>query len=343
MRELLPDLDNWLNSGRRVALATVTSTWGSAPRPVGSFMAVNERGEIAGSVSGGCVEGAVVEAAMKVLDGAKAKLLQFGVADETAWDVGLACGGKIDVFVQALDSAAGKIALAEIKSEGQISFNSVIAGADEVIGAQVISKGNDILYRSPNLPAKDYDPAQTINRVKYISAASHVETGEGLDIEFFANPILLSPTLIMIGGVHIAIALAKIARTLQFRSVIIDPRRAFGSEERFGHADQLIQSYPGKAFEELEITASSAIASLSHDPKIDDTALLAAVDSPAFYIGALGSSKTQKKRMDRLSKLSVPEEALRRIRGPIGLDIGALTPEEIALAIMGQVIEAYRA
>jgi xanthine dehydrogenase accessory factor len=341
MRELLPDLDNWLASGKRIALATVISTWGSAPRPVGSFMAVTAQGEIAGSVSGGCVEGAVVDAAMKVLDGAKAELLQFGVADETAWDVGLACGGKIDVFVQALDTDAGKLAISLIAKDSQFHFTSVIGGSHELIGAQIISSGSEILYHSPNLTANDYDLGNVNNLVNDLSVPRQLELADELAV--FTTPILPSPTLIMIGGVHIAIALAQIARTLQFKSVIIDPRKAFGSEERFGHADQLIQAYPGKAFESLEITANSAIASLSHDPKIDDPALLAALDSPAFYIGALGSSKTQKKRMKRLAKLSVPEESLKRIRGPIGLDIGALTPEEIALAIMGQVIEAYRA
>ena len=168
--------------------------------------------------------------------------------------------------------------------------------------------------------------SKAIDQLKSLPSAGQLKMEEGQGFELFSTAILPSPTLIMIGGVHIAIALAHIARTVQFKSVIIDPRRVFGSELRFSQADQLIQAYPGKAFEDIDITANTAIASLSHDPKIDDPALMAALGSPAFYIGALGSGKTQSKRLRRLSKLSVPEKALQRIRGPIGLDIGAVTP-----------------
>jgi len=342
MRELLPDLERWLDSGEKVALATVISTWGSAPRPVGSYMAVNEKGEIVGSVSGGCVESAVVDVALNVLDGASAELVHFGVADETAWDVGLACGGKIDVLVQALDKQAGRVAVEELQSERPLNIATVVGGSAILLGAQVIYNEDEILYLSPTLEGEEIDLSTLVGRVAD-PLQSNPFRFDLTDNEFFVNVILPSPTLIMVGGVHIAIALATIARSVQFKSIIIDPRRVFGSEDRFGHADQLIQAYPGEAFKSLEINASTAIASLSHDPKIDDPALLAALESDAFYIGALGSSKTQKKRLLRLGNTSVPEEALQRIKGPIGLDIGALTPEEIALAIMAEVITAYRA
>jgi xanthine dehydrogenase accessory factor len=146
----------------------------------------------------------------------------------------------------------------------------------------------------------------------------------------------------MIGGAHISIALAKLANTLGFRSVVIDPRKAFGSPERFAHAERLIQSWPQQAFEQVPLTSNTAVASLSHDPKIDDPALIAALNSDAFYVGALGSTRNAEKRRVRLREAGVSEEQLARLHGPIGLEINAETPEEIALAIMAQVIEAYR-
>lgn len=339
MRELLPELENWLASGKKVALATVVSTWGSAPRPPGSFMAVSEDGEIAGSVSGGCVEGAIVEASKRAINLENAELLHFGVADETAWDVGLACGGEIDIFVQPLETDTVSALLPHIKADRSVTLATVISGQIELLGAQLVRSEDEIIYRSNTL---EISIDSISARMKASPSPTRFAVESNAGIEYFINPINPSPTLIMIGGVHIAIALAEIAHSIRFRTVLVDPRRAFGTTERFAHADKLIQAYPGKAFETIEINASTAIASLSHDPKIDDPALIAALNSPAFYIGALGSAKTQKRRLKRLAEGGVSEEALQRIEGPIGLDIGALTPEEIALAIMAQVVAAYR-
>jgi xanthine dehydrogenase accessory factor len=168
----------------------------------------------------------------------------------------------------------------------------------------------------------------------------HVVLNE--DVEVFLEAILPSPTLIIVGGVHIAISLTYMAKTLGFRTVVIDPRNAWGNRERFPNTDQLIQAWPQDAFNEIHITRSTAIVMLTHDPKLDDPALKIALNSEAFYVGALGSKSTHAKRRERLLNEGISEVQLLRLHAPIGLDIGAQTPEEIALAIMAEVVNAHR-
>lgn len=314
MRDLLPELKGWLDQGHTVALATVLSTWGSAPRRAGAVMAVNAESGVIGSVSGGCVEGAVVEAAQQVLASGEPQRLHFGVADETAWDVGLACGGEIDIYVQAADNDFLTELLTKLAAGEPVTLTTPLSGPGA--GQLCLDRRSDL--RMPTLEPKN-------------------------DGDVFYNPLLPPPTLVMIGGVHIAVALARIGKTLGYRTVVIDPRKVFGSPERFPQVDELVQAYPGAAFEAHPLDANTALASLSHDPKIDDPALKAALDSQAFYIGALGSSGTQQKRLERLRAAGYSEQQLERIHGPIGLEIGAQSPEEIALAIMAEVVAAFHA
>ncbi len=314
MRDLLPELIDWLDQGHSVALATVLSTWGSAPRRAGAVMAVNAEGGVIGSVSGGCVEGAVVSAAQDVLASGKPQRLHYGVADETAWDVGLACGGDIDIFVQAADAQQLRAILSLLAEGRALTLATLLSGP--AAGQLQIAELSDL--RTPTLEADG-------------------------DVEIYYNPMLAPPTLVMVGGVHIAVALGKMAKTLGYRTVVVDPRKVFGSQARFPEADELIQAYPGAAFEQYPLDANSALASLSHDPKIDDPAIEAALHSAAFYIGALGSARTQQRRLERLRAAGYNEQQLARIHGPIGLEIGAESPEEIALAIMAEVVAAYRA
>jgi xanthine dehydrogenase accessory factor len=331
LRDLLPDLEDWLKSGQKVALATVISTWGSAPRPAGSMMAVSESGGIAGSVSGGCVEGAVVSAARKVIKTGQPQRLHFGVSNEDAWGVGLACGGEIELFVQPAEQSVVEPALARLKAHQNAWLSTIIQGEENFGAQQLLDKtGVSIAATNGKLPHGDLELGLSPELVKQ---------GE---TEIFVNPLLASPTLVIVGGAHIAIALVKLARTMDFRTVVIDPRKVFGSEERFAHADKLIQAWPQTAFEEISLDMHTALASLSHDPKIDDPAVKAALESDAFYVGALGSSRTTEQRRQRLLADGVSEEALARLHAPIGLDIDAQTPEEIALAIMAQVIAEYR-
>lgn len=333
MRELLPDLENWLKKGERVALATVISTWGSSPRPAGSYMAVSESGGMVGSVSGGCVEGAVIQAAQQVIKYQKPQRLHFGVADETAWDVGLACGGQIDIFVQLVDRKILDPLLPKLKAEEAMALSTIIQGPENQLGGQVLTDAKgELIVSTANANGVTGSQLSSITPVIKKSGGN----------EYFINPLPTSPTLIMIGGGHIAVALASLARTTNFRSVVIDPRKTFATNDRFAHADQLVQSWPQRAFEDIRLTSATAVCLLSHDPKIDDPALIAALASPAFYIGALGSSRTNAARVKRMQEAGISEQDLARVHAPIGLEIGAETPEEIALAIMAQVVKAYR-
>ena len=338
MKEVLDDIARWLADGERdIALATVLTTWGSAPRKAGAKMAFTAGGAaISGSVSGGCVEGAVIEAGGQVLGGGQPCLLRFGVADETAWGVGLACGGTIEVFVERLDVAAYEAARRWVAAGTSGALLTAVAGPDEWLGRKAIVEGGAVV-------AGSLAPALDADTVALADAARHAQrvTVAG-DIELFIDPIRPAPALVMVGGAHIAVALARLARVLGYRTVVVDPRRAFGSAARFPDVDRLVQAWPDKALAENPLTTESAVVTLSHDPKIDDPALRAALSSDAFYVGALGSRKTHAARRQRLAAAGFDEAQLARIHAPIGLDIGADNPEEIALAIMAEVVQAWR-
>ncbi len=341
MRDVIDDIGRWQAAGEPVALATVIETWGSAPRRVGAKMAMSAAGQIAGSVSGGCVEGAVAAVGEEVLVTGEAHLLSFGVADETAWDVGLACGGRIQVFVQTLSAERFRRLAAELAADRPVATATIIAGAASDLGRSLAITPTGILdhdLRPELLPA-----VHEAARRALAAAVSGRRTAAEVGLELFVDVQLPRPALVMVGGVHIAIALARLASVLGYHTIVVDPRRAFGSEDRFAHADRLIQAWPNRAFDEITVTANTAVAMLTHDPKIDDPALLHVLSSPAFYVGALGSQSTQAKRRDRMRAAGLTEEQIARIRGPIGLPIGAETPEEIAVAILAEIVQARHA
>ncbi len=329
MRELLPDLADWLADGEKIAIATVISTWGSAPRGPGSTMAITSDGKLVGSVSGGCVEGAVIEAARQVIEDGQPQRLHYDVDDETAFDVGLACGGEIDIFVERVNPEIFSALLPRLHNQQHSHLHTVVSG--EAAGTQELLDESGAPLVTSNGPL---GIASTQSRLPQIISQGAAE--------IFSHPLPPAPTLIMVGGGHVAIALTHLANTLSFRSVIIDPRRLFASQERFAHADLLLQTWPGKGFEEVQLNSSTAVAALAHDPKIDDPALIAALSSECFYVGALGSRKNQAKRRQRLLDAGLDETTVDRLHAPIGLNIGAKTPEEIALSIMAEVVSEYR-
>ncbi len=335
MKEVIHDINRWLEEKQTVALATVVQTWGSAPRKVGAKMALTPGGAISGSVSGGCVEGAVFEEGTAVLQANRPKLLHFGVADETAWDVGLACGGTIELFVEPLDTAVTQFIHTLIQNDEAGASITIIRGPEELLGRKLaVSRAG---ARVGTLGDAGLDTAAIAAEVKAANPQRVQLTDE---VEVFIDTVRPAPTLIMVGGVHIAIALTSYAKTLGYRTLVIDPRRAFGSDERFPHVDQLIQAWPDKAFAEVKITPETAVALLTHDPKIDDPALKIILKAKPFYVGALGSNKTHAKRVERLQGYGFSDAEIGRIHGPIGLNIGAQTPEEIALAIMAEIVQA---
>jgi len=335
MRDILPDIDRWREQNKSIALATVIQTWGSSPRREGAKMALTPDGKITGSVSGGCVEGAVFDAGVESLKTHTPQLLHFGVADETAWEVGLACGGSIDIFVKPLDNDIFNALRSILVEERPAVTVTVVRGPGEVLGRETVLKEDGTV--AGTLGANLDEQALSFARGALANGESHrAQLNE--DVEVFIEVLLPPPTLIAVGGVHITIALMALAKTLGYRTVVIDPRSAFGNEERFPNVDQLIQAWPEDAFQQVPITRSTAVAMLTHDPKLDDPALKIALPSNAFYVGALGSKNTQAKRRQRLLEDGVSEAQLDRLRGPIGLQIDAHTPEEIAISIMAEIV-----
>jgi xanthine dehydrogenase accessory factor len=336
MRDVMGSIDQWQSEGQAVALATVVQTWGSSPRQAGAKMALTPGGNIAGSVSGGCVEGAVYEAGVEALQSGAARLLHFGVADETAWEVGLACGGSIDVFVQPLPAKLYAQERAALDGSAAFAVVTVVAGPPALLGQGLLvpDGGKPV---TGTLGAALDGPALDFARAALAEGQSRRgELAQG--VQAFVEVVLPPPTLIVIGGVHITIALVALAKTLGYYTIVVDPRKAFGSEERFPHVDQLVQAWPDEALADIPLTRGTAVAMLTHDPKLDDPALKLALPSPAFYVGALGSRTTQAKRRQRLLADGLPSETVDRLHGPIGLDLDASTPEEIALAIMAEIV-----
>jgi xanthine dehydrogenase accessory factor len=309
MRDLLSDLITWHQAGKKAALATVIKTWGSSPRPVGSHMAVSEDGIFCGSVSGGCVESAVIAESLDVLQSGRTKRLTYGVSDETAWEVGLACGGQIEIFVQKIDWQVLSPILKRI-GENKSTWYSI-----------ALNHVGTITLLQPLTPAQR--PPILV---------------ESEQSAVFTNAVFPAPQLVIVGGVNIAQPLATLAKEMGYDVILVDPRRSFGTQDRFPNVDQIINTWPQEAFEQIEITSSTAIAILSHDDKIDLPALRLGLETPAFYIGALGSTQTQTRRKQRLIERGVDPQAIQRIKGPIGLNLRGNSPAEIALAIIAEII-----
>ena len=345
MHEVTADISRWLQAGEPVVLATVVQTWGSAPRAAGGKMAVAAGDRLSGSVSGGCVEGAVAECAAQVLRDGRPQLLRFGVADETAWEVGLACGGTIEVFVQPLAPAVFEFVRAARENfQGAVRAIVVRSAAAGLLGSELLLREDGA--QAGTLSAV-LDAAALIEMQRALHSGKSkcvpIESAAGERIELFLDVLLPPATLIIIGGVHIAVPLCALAGTLGYRTVVVDPRRAFGSAERFPHVDQLLTAWPDAALATLGINTNTAIALLTHDPKLDDPGLLLALPSAAFYVGALGSPATNAKRRQRLLDAGLAPAVLDRLHAPIGLDLGGRSPEEIALSIMAQVVSARHA
>jgi xanthine dehydrogenase accessory factor len=285
------------------------------------------------------VENAVVEAGIHSLKTDQPQLLHFGVADEIAWEVGLACGGNIDIFVKPLDNEFLDALRSSLENERRFVSATVIHGPDTLLGRE------QLIYEQGVSPGwlGNYWNGQIDKLVsKVISQGTSQRVALDDEIELFLEPILPPPTLIVVGGVHIAMAVTSVAKIVGYRTVVIDPRKAWGNVERFPNVDRLIQAWPEDAFQKIKVTRSTAVVTLTHDPKLDDPALMIALSSPAFYVGTLGSRTTQAKRRERLLNAGLTSSQLDRLHGPIGLDINAQTPEEIALAIMAEVVDVHR-
>ncbi len=340
MREVLADVERWQDAGQRVALATVITVHGSAPRGVGATLAVSEQGEVAGSVSGGCVEPAVIEEGLRAIRTGRPKLLQFGITEEqNVEQIGLACGGEIRVFVEPL--ADVPTLRAAVKAGQPIARATIVAdpAAGDHLGASLVVPESGAPVGTLGDLALDTDAAAAARqRLAQCEPGTEHLTAAGSDLEVFYATYPAPPALIIIGAGHISIPLTRIARAMGYRVTVVDARATFATRERFPEADELLVEWPDEALSHLPLTSATAVAVLTHDDKFDEPALIAALNSPVSYVGAIGSRGTRRDRDERLRKQGVTDEQLARIHGPIGLDIGARTPEEIALAIMAEIV-----
>ncbi len=330
MRDILADIERWKSEGRPIALATVVETWGSAPRAAGGKMAITGDGRIAGSVSGGCVENAVVEAGKKTLSSGAPQLLHYGVSDDTAWSVGLACGGSLDIFVDRLDPVLFESVDAAMRAEKPVAVATVISGPEGTLGQKLA------LFEDGGVVGVS-DEAMLARAREALAGGFSRRVPDG-DREVFVDVLLPAPRLVIVGGVHIAVALVTLAKTLGFRTILVDPREAFGNTKRFPHADEIVNDWPDAALQRIAPDGSTAVAVLTHDPKLDDPAILTALRGRAFYVGALGSKRTQEKRRARLLETGLSTEDLARLHGPIGLPLGGRSPEEIAISILAEIV-----
>jgi len=319
----------WHRAGRGAVLATVVETWGSAPRPVGAQLLISGAGEIEGSVSGGCVEGAVVAEAADVLETGRARLLRYGVSDDDAFAVGLACGGTIRVLVEPVGGALPVDLLEELvaarAARRPIAYVAELPGAAEAQDSLEIEGGARRLAGAGDFPER------------FRADHSGFEPEGGPFVAIYNPPLRMA----VVGAVHIAQPLVQMARLAGYDVTLIDPREAFGSAARFP-GETISHDWPDEALAAHGLDARVAVVTLTHDPKIDDPAILAALQSDVFYLGCLGSTRTHAKRLERLRAQGVSEADLARIHAPVGLDIGARSPAEIAVSILAEITQRLR-
>ncbi|HMQ48507.1 MAG TPA: XdhC family protein [Saprospiraceae bacterium] len=335
MKDLLPQISQWLQEEKAMAMAFVLNTWGSAPRPLGSFLLMTSDMEMAGSVSGGCIEGQVLKAAQDSLETELSQRLQFGVSNEEAWASGLSCGGEVSVFVSPFfaQSADGK--------QVWEALNSALTENKPAILLTSLSEKAAHTLVFPDGKWVGHEPNEALLQQALTAFAHryHQLISEGEE-EYFVHVFPQKPQLIIIGAAHLAADLVQLAASFQFETIVIDPRGIFLHKTTFAQPpDQLHNQYPSEILSNMELNADVFAVVLSHDPKIDDNALQVLLRSEVAYIGALGSRKTHAKRQARLLEAGFTEVEIARIHGPVGIAINAVTAREIALSIMAEIIQ----
>jgi xanthine dehydrogenase accessory factor len=336
MRELLSTIDAWRAEDRGFGRAVLIRVFGNGPRPEGATLLVGDDGSIAGSVSGGCVEGAAAEEVARARRDGCSRVIRFGISDEQAWGVGLACGSTIDVLIEpelrpeieaaARDSAGAAVVI-------QLPPDSPGEGG----GAHPISTGvpTDVMVIKPAGAAATDELSETARTlVDRRRSGTVTHQGEQYFIETFARP----PRIVVFGAVQAAIPLVRMAHELGYRVLVADARAAFASRDRFPHADELLVGWPDEVADQVALSVDDAVVVMSHDPKLDEPAIVAATQARCRYIGAMGSRRTQAGRRERLLAEGLTEEDLARLHGPIGLDLGGREPGEMALAILAEIV-----
>jgi len=354
MRELLETIEVWRRDGVAVGRAVVVRTFGSAPRPEGAVLVEAADGRLAGSVSGGCVEGAAVEQIERARRDGLARVIRYGISDEQAWDVGLACGGTIDVLVEPWvrdeilgaagipGGAAVAILLPADAPAAELAPHEPGAG-ERPAPALIIRADGAILEGTLGDPGADATVAEAARSALAAGRSGIVEVPVGDAVrQVFIEVYPARPRLVVVGAVQVAIPLVEIARIVGYETVVIDGRAAFATPERFPGVDRLIVGWPDEVADEIGLGPGDAVAVLSHDVKFDEPAIVAALAHGCRYVGVVGSRRTQADRRARLRAAGIADADLARLAGPIGLDLGGRSPEETALAIMGEIVAARR-
>ncbi|MGH8925861.1 MAG: XdhC family protein [Acidimicrobiia bacterium] len=335
MIEELERRRSWLAEGKKVGFATVARVSGSAPRPVGSRFMISSAGEMAGSVSGGCVENDVFLRLQKVMEDDRPELVGYGIADEDAFEVGLACGGRIQVFLEDQSSNPVLDAVEELlQADGYGSFVTMVGGPGLGQSALLV----DGLVSEGGIPA-DVEASVAADASRLLDRGLNLTLEYGPH-EVYIESVAPAPRMVIFGAVHIAQELVPMARRLGYHVTVSDARPAFLTEERFPDADQLLSGWPDQL--DLAFDRGTAVVILSHDARFEDPLWPQLLVGEFAYIGAMGSSKTAQRRRERLAAAGFDPRSIDRIHGPIGKDIGASTPAEIAVAILAEVVSATR-
>lgn len=321
MKEWIPRIKELVEKEKPFAVARVVSTWRSSPRPVGSTMIILDSGEMMGSVSGGCVEVSVVKKALEIFKTKQSELVHYGIADDEAWEVGLSCGGQLDVFIQS----GSDFSWSEIfKAFNQLESFCLVSSLENE-KQQHLSSSDDF-FLTPTMIAN------------YQAGKSGMF--EKNEEKFFMHTFALPHVMLLIGAAHVTSELLTLARWNEFQTVVIDPRDQFAKHSlRSTEPDNLYTSWPQEVLPTLTLNAHTYAVVLSHDPKIDDPALRILLQSQVAYVGALGSRKTHAKRVERLLEQGISQKQINKIDAPIGIDIGSHTAKEIALSIMAGIIK----
>jgi len=348
MRELNDTIASWQSEGLDFGRAIVVRTFGSAPRPAGAVMLAAADGRLAGSVSGGCVEGAAFEEISSARQDDRARVIRYGISDEQAWDVGLACGGTIDVLVEprlrpeiaAASRSAGVCVAIPLPADApSAEFGPVTPGDGEAPPSVVLVAEDGTLTGSLGSAAAD-----AALRVVALKALDRGESGtveiEGRQVFLEAYPV--KPRLVVVGAVEVARFLVRFARELGYETIVVDGRASFATPARFPDIDQLIVGWPDEVADQIGLGPRDAVAVLTHDVKFDEPAIVEALRRGCRYVGAVGSRKTQGDRRARLREAGLTDSELDQLRGPVGLDLGGRAPAETALAIMAEVVAERR-
>lgn len=344
MREIINEIAPWYESGATFALATVTRTWSSAPRPVGAAMAVSLSGEVIGSVSGGCVEAAIHDEALEVLKTRAPRSLTYGVSDDNAFSVGLTCGGTIELFIQVIDKESFPnfaLILTALKEDKAIAIATVIDGP-AALGARLVFDATAV-HGSLNSAGLDYSVREdgrgllSSGDTRTLKLGSNGERMKD-ELSIFIESYAPAPRMIIFGAIDFAGAVARVGKFLGYHVTVCDARALFTTKKRFPDADEVVVDWPHRYLAKIDVDERTVICVLTHDPKFDVPVLEIALRSKAGYIGAMGSRRTHADRWQRLRAIGVSEAELARLRSPIGLDIGPRTPEETAISIAAEII-----